>query len=112
MLSREVGDTVLEVVMVAVGVRVEGGVPVGKGVIVTDLVAGLLGVRVAVRCGERLTFGVLVTVLVIVMLVVGVIEVDDVGVTLSVGVILVVGDEVWVGVKGIVTGKQIGRAHV
>ena len=48
MLSREVGDTVFEVVIVAVGVRVEGGVPVGKGVIVTDRVAGLVGVIVIV----------------------------------------------------------------
>ncbi len=62
MLNRDVGDIVLDSVILAVLLRVEGGVPVGKGVIVTDLVAGLLGVRVIVLCGDLLTLGVLVRV--------------------------------------------------
>jgi hypothetical protein len=60
-------------------VRVEGGVPVGKGVMVTDFVAGLVGVLVAVLCGDLLTLGVLVTVAVGLVLAVGVIEVEEVG---------------------------------
>jgi hypothetical protein len=90
-LSREVGDTVIDAVMLAVGVRVEGGVPVGNGVMVTDLVAGFVGVLVAVLCGERVTLGVLVTVAVAVVLGVEVIEVEDVGVILDVGVVVIVG---------------------
>jgi hypothetical protein len=45
-LKSEVGDKLLVILTDEVGLLVEGGVPVGSGVTVTDLVAGLVGVRV------------------------------------------------------------------
>ena len=76
-LSSEVGLILLVCVIVAVILLVAGNEPVGKAVTVTDLVAGLVGVRVEVLCGDLLTFGVLL------ILKVGVIdallEMDEVG---------------------------------
>ena len=61
-LSKEVGEILILGVIEEVGLLLEGGVPVGKGVMVIERVAGAVGVRVEDLCGERLTLGVFVTV--------------------------------------------------
>ena len=61
-LNPEVGDGVLLDVIAEVGLLLEGGVPVGNAVAVTERVAGLVGVLVNDLCGERDTFGVFVVV--------------------------------------------------
>ena len=82
MLSKEVGEILILGVIEEVGLLLEGGVPVGKGVIVGERVTGLLGVLVTLLCGERLTLGVFVVVavcvLVAVMVTVGLVDAEGV----------------------------------